>query len=1483
MDNKTTLSYSYSDCSDENVSLTMSSRLADLLSNHTVEWRHTYGRNNHSLQLRVKILPLTPTLLNRTDLVTRPYCHIFWTDCSDLDIYRSSVKAEIVSWLNLLSTKENSEWMIVVIMGDVLSRLSKAKLQLPRMSITDKVKTDFCSKQPERFHVLHDPTNDSGKSIESWSSLVMKVSNITVRCMESVVSKYEDHVRSERERRNEKSWDFCVYFILQEELAFMYEMLGMLSSALVQYDELDAMFTQYVLNADAGDVAHWLSQFSRPIVRWHPLLLWKSVDNEARKTIVEGRASLIDIRNYLFSRLCHLLFEMGRSSEVTQRMHFFLHSIVNEISILEIEIPRGAVACWVFMCCLELVEALKRRVDLQNDEAKDGGSVETSDMTSEMLILENASLWNIARMKLYSLGNSCGLLPGMSPTSEQLQMVVDLLAGMSDGRECGEFDNSPSLILREALSSANNFQRHYFDLSELSMGTFKHMGRYRAARSIGSDLASFYLMMGDPSKAESYLVDAVRIFANDGWMVLYSRANQILARCYKEMNNVRKYIRLCYALMCDSSLSSDERSFYCSELQSVTPRLVDRNLSINIWPLATVTSIRFIPARTRFKKHSEHKIEVLIKCFATASINFDNVQISLDRDDLDDDVSRPSAFDVDTASTSSLFKVQIESDDDDTAASSGQVGPSRMATVNQPRKRRRHPSSLSSRDFMTQQFASIDSNGLIKLLTLSYAENSMKSRSNPSTTLLNLGEHKEEDKEGAIVWSGLTCKRAHEVLRRQDSSHSHFGKHSIVSSVTMETYSCCLSASEVTLHPGDNLLQIPLKTDVVGCFQLQQLRMILSKTFFVLPRIFPLISYKVTNKIPTFHVRPTNGLVCGVTEEIELIIKMGDYEIFLDENDATVHIDISDGIQILCPVHCSVFSVQDKEAQSSSPCSFSRDGPHLKLKIPSVTSQCSIVFQLVIVCCIAPTVVTLENRKRHRRTHSAPPATFLRSPKITPRHDAIVERNLTLQIDSPDLIKNGRVKSVEDEKPTNVSFELTSKSDDDKKDKKSALRPKVPSFRMFRSKTPNHVTSKSFSLSFNSWPSFNKTNKNSPREVPSLKINDDLIEVTLSDDGNHDDIISNSSYSMNTTENNSLRSFCYSSSESSPDEKQHPLVDKIPSKINHLPTHSYVGPLSLSLPPKKSYKQKQVVPPSGYQMRMRMPWDEVEEQMILFSTSRPLDFSHSWSYSSSRFLSVSVFNLTSKTLTLKNPGVRFCSSSAAEMIYMGCQHPVMLKRAGCCTFSWKVLIPSPSPVQLSAQFEVALSSSHPHLGDEVLSYASYKFELENVKPIYTVTCSIEDQSELVCGVMTNLKVEVEKLRHDPEHEPTSTGQQLVMFQVVDTRGRWAVCGKSNGILCFNARGMASNATDTTPVLSATLELMPLSGGFLHLPYVMLHRYMKRRSSEFDEELSSTESPVLKPPQLKPFERGEVFYRQQAKQLHVSKPDDVDNTRKITEL
>ena len=53
----------------------------------------------------------------------------------------------------------------------------------------------------------------------------------------------------EREARNNPTWSFCNFFILQEEIAILYESLGLHSDALIQYDELDALLTQYLENS----------------------------------------------------------------------------------------------------------------------------------------------------------------------------------------------------------------------------------------------------------------------------------------------------------------------------------------------------------------------------------------------------------------------------------------------------------------------------------------------------------------------------------------------------------------------------------------------------------------------------------------------------------------------------------------------------------------------------------------------------------------------------------------------------------------------------------------------------------------------------------------------------------------------------------------------------------------------------------------------------------------------------------------------------------------------------------------------------------------------------------------------------------------------------------------------------------------------------------------------------------------------------------
>lgn len=64
----------------------------------------------------------------------------------DLDRYKSEVKAEISDWLMSLKEDNINDWLIVIVVNDE----SKVKTKILRMSVYDKVKSDFCGKNSDR-------------------------------------------------------------------------------------------------------------------------------------------------------------------------------------------------------------------------------------------------------------------------------------------------------------------------------------------------------------------------------------------------------------------------------------------------------------------------------------------------------------------------------------------------------------------------------------------------------------------------------------------------------------------------------------------------------------------------------------------------------------------------------------------------------------------------------------------------------------------------------------------------------------------------------------------------------------------------------------------------------------------------------------------------------------------------------------------------------------------------------------------------------------------------------------------------------------------------------------------------------------------------------------------------------------------------------------------------------------------------------------
>lgn len=94
-------------------------------------------------------------------------------------------------------------------------------------------------------------------------------------------------------------------------------MLGLYEEALVQYDELDALFSQFVLNSNVTESPKWLDTFRQPVTSWQAVRLTALVPQPLRDLIIKKKASLLDFRSYLFQRQSAMLLLMFKPWEVS--------------------------------------------------------------------------------------------------------------------------------------------------------------------------------------------------------------------------------------------------------------------------------------------------------------------------------------------------------------------------------------------------------------------------------------------------------------------------------------------------------------------------------------------------------------------------------------------------------------------------------------------------------------------------------------------------------------------------------------------------------------------------------------------------------------------------------------------------------------------------------------------------------------------------------------------------------------------------------------------------------------------------------------------------------------------------------------------------------------------------------------------------------------------------------------------------------------
>lgn len=73
---------------------------------------------------------------------------------------------------------------------------------------------DDCRPSP-RCVVLSDPLKDSSRSQESWNALLLKLRTLLLMSFTKNLGRFEDDMRTLREKRTQPGWSFCEYFMVQ--------------------------------------------------------------------------------------------------------------------------------------------------------------------------------------------------------------------------------------------------------------------------------------------------------------------------------------------------------------------------------------------------------------------------------------------------------------------------------------------------------------------------------------------------------------------------------------------------------------------------------------------------------------------------------------------------------------------------------------------------------------------------------------------------------------------------------------------------------------------------------------------------------------------------------------------------------------------------------------------------------------------------------------------------------------------------------------------------------------------------------------------------------------------------------------------------------------------------------------------------------------------------------------------------------------------
>ena len=103
--------------------------------------------------------------------------------------------------------------------------------------------------------------------------------------------------------------------------------MNLFEDALTPYDELEALFHHVSRERNLS----WFGSLIQPDPGDESLPLLSISNKPYRDLILANSISIFDFRSYLLARQCRILAKMGKLSEITTKVGFFLGSLAKQL------------------------------------------------------------------------------------------------------------------------------------------------------------------------------------------------------------------------------------------------------------------------------------------------------------------------------------------------------------------------------------------------------------------------------------------------------------------------------------------------------------------------------------------------------------------------------------------------------------------------------------------------------------------------------------------------------------------------------------------------------------------------------------------------------------------------------------------------------------------------------------------------------------------------------------------------------------------------------------------------------------------------------------------------------------------------------------------------------------------------------------------------------------------------------------------------